>query len=66
TVCLDNVLRVNPKNAQAADALYRLRESEIMMEKRRAKLRFYRDISLASMWVLVIGLLNLMWITLML
>jgi hypothetical protein len=57
TLCLDNVLRVNPKNTQAAGALYRLRESELLMEKRRSRLQFYRDLSLGLMWVLVIGLL---------
>jgi hypothetical protein len=57
SLCLDNVLRVNPNNAVAAGALYRLRESEFQMEKRRAKLRFYRDLCLSLMWLLFIGLL---------
>lgn len=54
SVCLDNVLRVNPKNTQAAGALYRLRESEMQMEKRRSRYRLYRDIAFALMWIVVI------------
>lgn len=57
TICLDNVLRVNPNNMFAAGALYRLRESEMQMEKRRNHHRFYRDLSLVLMWLLVIGCL---------
>ena len=65
TLCLDNVLRVNPNNTQAAGALYRLRESEIVQEKRRSRMRFIRDASLGLMWVLIIVLLNLMWLSLL-
>ncbi|MDX1993748.1 MAG: hypothetical protein SF029_15270 [bacterium] len=57
SICLDNVLRVNPGNIAAAGALYRMRESEMRMEKRRAQLRFYRDMSLTVLWLLVIGIL---------
>lgn len=57
TICLDNVLRVNPENIQAAGALYRLRESEIRMEKRRDRLGFWRDVSFGLLWLLVIGLM---------
>jgi len=56
-VCLDNVLRVNPGNSQAAGALFRLRETEILMEKRRAKLRSIRDTSITMMWIVTIFLL---------
>lgn len=56
-ICLDNVLRLNPGNIQAAGALYRMREDEMRMEKRRSQLRFYRDLSLVVLWLLVIGLL---------
>ena len=56
-ICFDNVLRINPKNVQAAGALYRLRRDEMHMERRRAHLRSYRDFSLGMMWVLVIILL---------
>jgi hypothetical protein len=57
SLCLDNVLRVNPNNTLAAGALYRLRESEIRMEQQRGRLRFVRDLSLGLLWVLVIALL---------
>ena len=53
-VCLDNVLRINPDNWQAAGALHRLRESELLMQKRRSQLRFYRDLSYTGMMLLVI------------
>jgi hypothetical protein len=52
-VCLDNVLRINPNNWQAAGALHRLRESELLMQKRRSRLRFYRDLSYFGMMILV-------------
>jgi len=54
SICLDNVLRVNPKNTEAAGALYRIRIPEIEMEKRRTRLRFYRDISFMSMWLIIL------------
>jgi hypothetical protein len=54
SICLDNVLRVNPKNAEAASALYRITIPEMEMEKRRSRLRFYRDFALGALW-LVIG-----------
>ena len=57
SLCLDNVLRVNPDNAQAARALYRIRMPEIAMQKQRVRLRFYRDLALTSMWILVLALL---------
>ncbi len=59
-VCLDNVLRVNPENASAASALYRLRESEMIMEKRRERLRYSRNMSLILLWGLTIFLLYAM------
>lgn len=52
-VCLDNVLRINPNNWQAAGALHRLRESELLMHKRRSRLRFYRDLAYWGMILLV-------------
>jgi len=52
-VCLDNVLRINPNNWQAVGALHRLRESELLMQKRRSRLRFYRDLSYFGMMLLV-------------
>ncbi|MCC6803226.1 MAG: hypothetical protein IT319_10100 [Anaerolineae bacterium] len=58
SICLDNVLRVNPKNADAAGALYRIRIPEMEMEQRRSRLRFYRDLSLTSMWIVITALLT--------
>lgn len=56
-VCLDNVLRINPDNWQAASALYRLREDDMRFEKRRRRLRSSRDTALIVMWFLIIGVL---------
>lgn len=60
SVCLDNVLRVNPQNAEAAGALYRIRLPELAMHQRRTRLRLYRDMALGSMWLLVLLLLYAM------
>ncbi len=57
-ICLDNVLRINPENWQAAGALYRLRESELVVEKERNRLRTNRDMALAFMWLLVLLILG--------
>lgn len=65
SVCLDNVLRVNPRNMQAAGALYRLRESELAMEKRRDQYRFYRDLATVLLWLLSLGLMAAVTITYM-
>lgn len=56
-ICLDNVLRINPNNTQAAGALYQLRAAEMASESYRNKLRFYRDTALTGMWVLILVLL---------
>ena len=53
SICLDNVLRVNPKNAEAASALYRITIPEMEMEKRRSRLRFYRDFALGALWLVI-------------
>jgi hypothetical protein len=53
SICLDNVLRVNPKNIEAAGALYRIRIPEMQMQKRRTRLRLYRDLALTSMWMVI-------------
>jgi hypothetical protein len=60
SVCLDNVLRVNPDNGQAAGALYRIRKPEIMQERRRGRIRLYRDLSFTLMWMLIVILLYAM------
>jgi tetratricopeptide (TPR) repeat protein len=52
-LCLDNVLRINPKNAEAAGALYRLRALELQDERKRASLRFYRDSAFTTLWMLI-------------
>ncbi len=54
SICLDNVLRINPKNYEAAGALYHLRIPQLEMERRRSRLRIIRDISLTLMWALVL------------
>jgi hypothetical protein len=57
SLCLDNVLRVNPRNMQAAGALFRLRENEMRMIRRRNQLRAYRDLCFGMLWTLFIALL---------
>ncbi|MBE2272365.1 MAG: hypothetical protein IAE80_29285 [Anaerolinea sp.] len=57
SICLDNVLRINAKNSEAAGALYRIRIPEIEMEKRRTRLRFWRDVAFSVMWLLILGTL---------
>jgi hypothetical protein len=57
SICLDNVLRVNPQNGEAASALYRIRTPEIEHHKRRSRIRMYRDLALGGMWMLVLFLL---------
>jgi hypothetical protein len=54
SLCLDNVLRINPRNYEAAGALYRIRIPEILRDKRRANLRTVRDIAFGIMWVLAL------------
>lgn len=53
-VCLDNVLRVNPNNRRAAAALLRLREGELVLAARRGRYKLFRDLSVTSMWLLVV------------
>lgn len=52
-ICLDNVLRINPNNLDASTALYHLRQADLRVEKRRARLRQYRDLALFAFWLLV-------------
>ncbi|NDJ60431.1 MAG: hypothetical protein GYB67_04850 [Chloroflexi bacterium] len=58
SICLDNVLRVNPRNQEAAGALYRIRIPEMELAQRRSRLQFYRDMALTSMWMLILILLS--------
>jgi hypothetical protein len=55
SVCLDNVLRVNPRNYEAAGALFRIRIPEMKMKKRRSHLRMYRDMAFTVMWIIIIA-----------
>jgi hypothetical protein len=57
SVCIVNVLRVNKDNVQAAGALHRIREPEMIHEKRRAHLIRYRDLAWVAMWMLTVTLL---------
>ena len=65
SVCLDNVLRVNPNNSEAASALHRIRKPEMLFERQRNRLRLYRDLALSAMWLLVVALLYSMLISFM-
>lgn len=65
SICLDNVLRVNPGNSEAASALHRIRKPEMLVEQQRNRLRFYRDLAFSLMWMLVLALLYTMMITFM-
>ncbi len=65
SVCLDNVLRVNPHNSEAASALHRIRGPEMLFERQRNRLRLYRDLALSAMWLLVVALLYSMLISFM-
>lgn len=65
SICLDNVLRVNPGNFNAASALHRIRTPEIEMEKLRGRIRIIRDLAFAGMWLLVVTLLYTMLFTFM-
>lgn len=56
-VCLDNVLRINPRNVDAAAALYRIRVRDLAMQRRRRRLRGARDFAFAAFWLLVLVVL---------
>lgn len=56
-ICLDNALRINPHNMEAASALYRIRHPEMMHEQQRNRIRFWRDLAFTALWLLVISLL---------
>lgn len=53
SLSLENVLRVNPHNYEAAGALYRIRIPEMQVEKRRAQLRWIRDASTVLLWFVI-------------
>jgi hypothetical protein len=52
-LCLDNVLRINPNNVNAATALYQLQKVELAAEEKRTRLRNYRDWALFAFWALI-------------
>lgn len=52
-ICLDNVLRINPKNEDALTALYRLRQRDLASERQRGRLRRNRDLAIMVFWLLV-------------
>ena len=56
-VCLDNVLRINPRNDHAALALARLQAEDMVDEKQRRRLRSLRDGFLMLFWLLAGGIL---------
>lgn len=60
SICLDNVLRINPQNGEAAGALHRIRGPEMLLEKRRNRIRMYRDLAMVVMWLMVVSLLYAM------
>ena len=63
SICLDNVLRINPHNGEAAGALHRIRGPEMLQEKRRNRIRMYRDFAMVGMWMLAVSLLYAMLFT---
>lgn len=63
SICLDNVLRVNPGNFNAASALHRIRSPEMEMEKKRGRIRMYRDLAFAGFWILVVVLMYMLLFT---
>jgi hypothetical protein len=63
SICLDNVLRINPQNGEAAGALHRIRGPEMLLEKRRSRIRMYRDFAMIGMWLMVVSLLYAMLFT---
>ncbi len=60
SVCLDNVLRVNPKNIEAAGALHRIQLPEMVQQRRRARLRMMGDFARTGMWIVVMFFLYYM------
>lgn len=58
SVCLDNVLRVNPLNQYAAGALYRIREPEMRMQRKRGRLMLARNLAYMTMWFIIMLLMS--------
>lgn len=55
TVCLENVLRINPNNTRATEALLRLRGPDMAFNRRRERLRDWRDATTSLFWMLLVG-----------
>jgi len=54
SICLDNVLRINPRHNAAAAALYRIRVPELKLEQQRARLRMARDFASGLLWLVIV------------
>ncbi len=61
-VCLDNVLRINPNNRDAAAAYYRISIPDIQMRARRDRLRMVRDVAGTMFWGMAVMLVCRIWI----
>jgi hypothetical protein len=61
-VCLDNVLRINPNNRDAAAAYYRISIPDIQMRARRDRLRMVRDVAGTVFWGMAVMLVCRIWI----
>ena len=48
------MLRINPRNAAAASALYRIRVPELELERQRTRLRMIRDFAASLLWLLIV------------
>lgn len=55
SICLDNVLRINPRHSSAASALYRIRIPELALERKRTRLRLSRDLSASLLWFTIMA-----------
>jgi tetratricopeptide (TPR) repeat protein len=55
-ICLDNVLRINPKNQLAADLLFRLHTSQRQMAQRRRYIRAQGSWLALLLWLLTLGI----------
>jgi hypothetical protein len=55
SICLDNVLRINPRHVTAASALYRIRIPEMALERKRTRLRLSRDLSASLLWLTIMA-----------
>lgn len=54
SICLDNVLRINPNHTTATAALYRIRVPELELERQRTRLRLARDFASSLLWMVIV------------